>query len=117
MVSLAGRAAIITGASQGLGLAIARAFVEAGADVLLCARDGEMLEQARASVAQVPGSQKVLAEPADISRAADVARLMAAAQAGLGHLHILVNNAGVYGPKGLIEEVDLDEWMRAIEVN
>ncbi len=118
MSSLAGRAAIITGASQGLGVAIARAFVQAGADVVLCARDAEMLERAREEVAALAaGSQRVMAVPADVSRRADVDRLMASAQGAFAQVHILVNNAGIYGPKGLLEEIDLNEWMRAIEVN
>ncbi len=115
---LQGRAAIITGANQGLGLAIARAFVAQGAGVLLCARDGDLLEQARAELAaQASPDQKVAAQTADVSRRTDVEQLAAAALRLFPRLHILVNNAGVYGPKGLIEDVDWDEWVRAIEIN
>ena len=115
---LAGRAAIITGANQGMGLAIARAYVEAGANVLLCARGAESLEQARAELAaQASPSQIVAAQVADVSLAHDVERLVEFALQLFPQIYILVNNAGIYGPKGLIEEVDWVEWVRAMEIN
>ena len=115
---LGGRAVIITGASQGLGLAIARAHVEAGANVLMCARDNALLEAARHDVATRAGVEQVVeAEAADVSNAADVERIASRAFALFPQLHVLVNNAGVYGPMGLIEDVDWDAWVRAIEIN
>jgi len=115
---LSGRAALITGANQGLGLAIARAFVDAGASVFLCARDAALLEQARAELASRAGDgQRVLAQPADVSREDDVRALGEAALAAFPGLQILVNNAGVYGPMGASEEVDWAEWARAVAIN
>jgi NAD(P)-dependent dehydrogenase (short-subunit alcohol dehydrogenase family) len=115
---LSGRAALITGANQGLGLAIARAFVDAGASVFLCARDAALLEQARAELASRAGhGQRVLAQPADVSREEDVRALGEAALAAFPELQILVNNAGVYGPMGASEEVDWAEWARAVAIN
>ena len=116
--SLAGRAALITGANQGLGLAIARAYVQAGASVLMCARDAAMLERARHEVAALAGpGQRVIAQPADVSNRDDVDRLVAAALSAFPDLQILVNNAGVYGPMGLSETIDWDAWVRAMEIN
>jgi len=116
--SLEGRAAIITGASQGLGLTIARAYVAAGADVLMCARDGQLLGEAQKEVAKSSRrGQKVETQVADVSNRADVDRLVDLALRIFPRLHILVNNAGIYGPKGLIENVNWDEWVRAIEIN
>jgi NAD(P)-dependent dehydrogenase (short-subunit alcohol dehydrogenase family) len=116
--SLAGRNAIITGANQGLGLAIARAYVKAGASVLMCAREAVLLEAARLEVAALAGNgQRVLAQPADVSNQADVKRLVGTACREFNQVHILVNNAGVYGPKGLIEDVDWQEWIKAVEIN
>ena len=115
---LAGRAALITGANQGLGLAIAKAFVEAGASVMLCARDAALLEQARAEVAALAASgQRVLAQPADVSSREQVEALAAATLREFPNLQVLVNNAGVYGPMGLTEDVDWDAWVRAMEIN
>lgn len=116
--SLAGRSALITGANQGLGLAIARAYVEAGANVMMCARDAALLSQACAEVgALAKDGQRVLSQPADVSRRTDVDRLAGAALAAFPDLQILVNNAGVYGPMGPSETVDWDAWVQAMEIN
>jgi NAD(P)-dependent dehydrogenase (short-subunit alcohol dehydrogenase family) len=118
MRPLEGRAAVITGANQGLGLAIAHAYVEAGASVLMCARDESRLAAARRNVAAHAGSgQIVAAEPDDVSDPAAVDRLVARALALFPQVHVLVNNAGVYGPLGPIDEVDWAAWTRAIEIN
>lgn len=116
--SLEGRAAIITGANQGLGLEIAQAYVMAGADVLICARDGARLEQAQRELARFakPG-RKVESQVADVSKQPDADRVVAKALQTFPNLQILVNNAGIYGPKGLIEEVDWTDWVRAMEIN
>jgi NAD(P)-dependent dehydrogenase (short-subunit alcohol dehydrogenase family) len=118
MYSLADRGAIITGANQGLGLAIAEAYVRAGASVLICARDADLLEKGRAQLAALAGPERhVVAVPADVSQTADVERIVAVALKTLPNLNILVNNAGIYGPKGALEQVDWAEWTRAIEIN
>lgn len=117
-MKLASKRALITGASQGFGLAVARAFVEAGADVMLCARSAERLGEARHELARLAGGQsRVLAMPADVSDPGDVRELVRAALAELGGLEILVSNAGVYGPKGPVEQVDWAEWSRAVAIN
>jgi NAD(P)-dependent dehydrogenase (short-subunit alcohol dehydrogenase family) len=115
---LAGRAAIITGANQGLGLAIAQAYLSAGANLFLCARDAGKLAAAIDSLrgCASPG-QTILGEAADVSQPADVARVVGRASEALGTLHILVNNAGIYGPLGRIEDVEWSDWVRAIEIN
>jgi NAD(P)-dependent dehydrogenase (short-subunit alcohol dehydrogenase family) len=116
--SLQGRSAIITGASQGLGLAIARAFAKAGANLIICARDQRAIDAARDDIAGVSaGAARVVATRADVSREEDVRHLTAEAVAAFGRIHILVNNAGVYGPMGSIDQVDWTEWVRAIEIN
>jgi NAD(P)-dependent dehydrogenase (short-subunit alcohol dehydrogenase family) len=118
MTALASRSALITGANQGLGLAIARAYVQAGASVMLCARDATKLAAARDEVAALAGpGQQVLAMPADVSEPADVTRLVSATLDGLGGLQVLVNNAGVYGPMGSVEDVDWAEWTQAMAIN
>lgn len=115
---LKGRAAIITGANQGLGKAIARAFVGAGADVMICAREESKLTQTQDELRRLGGrGQRVECFRADVSRSEEVDALMDAALAHFPQVHILVNNAGVYGPKGRIEDVDWQEWVHAIEIN
>lgn len=118
MSSLAGRNAIVTGASQGLGLAIAEAYVAAGASVLLCARSDAQLEVARRSLGGKAGQGQIVdTERADVSNPQDVARLAAKAFDLFPQVHVLVNNAGIYGPIGPSEDVDWAAWVRAIEIN
>lgn len=116
--TLTGRAAIVTGASEGLGREIARAYVLAGASVLMCAREGERLDRARIQVAEHAGpGQTVEAVPGDVSNVEDVGRMVARAFDRFPQVHVLVNNAGVYGPIGPIESVDWTAWIRAVEIN
>ena len=115
---LTGRQAIITGANQGLGLEIARKYVQAGADLMLCARNADLLERARAELASMASvNQKIVAQAADVSSESDVRNVVVQTLAQLGGCQILVNNAGIYGPKGEIESVDWAEWVRAMEIN
>ena len=116
---LRGRAAIITGASQGLGKAIAASFLREGASVLLTARDGALLAKTGQELAgeRRDNQQQVLVEAMDVSRAEDVERTVARATAELGGVDILVCNAGVYGPMGAIETVDWSTWVQAIHIN
>ena len=115
--ALAGRGAIVTGASTGLGYAIAEAFVTAGANVFLCARTAKDLNDAcaRLSAGAAPG-QAVIAVQGDVSREDDVARVVAAAT-NAHNIDILVNNAGVLGPIGVFDENPWADWVRTIEVD
>ena len=117
-MKLANRRALITGASQGFGLAVASAFVQQGADVMICARDEHDLSIALRKVTEL-GKDKahVIAMRADVTRPEDVQSLVDASLKQMGGLEIVVCNAGVYGPKGYLEQVDWNEWMRAIEIN
>jgi NAD(P)-dependent dehydrogenase (short-subunit alcohol dehydrogenase family) len=109
---------LVTGASQGLGKAIAEAFVREGAHVAICARDRKMITTAKEDLEQIASSgQKILALGCDVASASEVAELFAAIDREVGPIDVLVNNAGIYGPKGPSEEVDLEEWMRAVEIN
>ncbi len=115
---LTGKVAIITGASQGLGLAIARRYIAAGASVMLCARDSSMLAKASGELAQaLPAGQRLRTSVADVAVGQDAERLVSETQAALGGCHILVNNAGIYGPIGEVETLDWQDWLKAIEIN
>jgi NAD(P)-dependent dehydrogenase (short-subunit alcohol dehydrogenase family) len=110
--------AIITGANQGLGLEIARHFVNEGASVALCARDKAKLDEAVAGLrASARPEQKIVSASCDVSDPAAVRSFTALAIELLGSVQVLVNNAGVYGPKGPTESVDFEEWKRAMEIN
>lgn len=119
MKSLAGKTAIITGANQGLGKICAKAYLEAGASLVICARNEEML---KATYDELLGStdstsQRLNWLTTDVSSVQDVERLIDFALEKNPRLDIVVNNAGVYGPKGCIEDVDWEEWTRCIEIN
>jgi len=109
---------IVTGGSQGLGRAIVERCVEEGANVLFCARNHtSLLELERDLKGRVGPSQRLSAHPCDVSSTSEVEDLFRKADVELGPLHVLINNAGIYGPKGPSEEVDWDEWRRCIEIN
>jgi 2-dehydro-3-deoxy-L-rhamnonate dehydrogenase (NAD+) len=113
--TLADRVAIVTGASRGLGLEIARAYVAAGAAVVVTGRDETTLSDAAGTLGA--DGARVEAMRADVSVPKDCARVVEAAEDRFGPVTVLVNNAGVYGPMGAIEDVDWGEWTRAIEIN
>jgi NAD(P)-dependent dehydrogenase (short-subunit alcohol dehydrogenase family) len=109
---------VITGASQGLGKAIAAEFLKEGASVLLCARGEPALSAARTELEKLAGpGQKVLAHACDVSSEAQVSELAAFATKELGAIQVLVNNAGIYGPMGPTESIPWKEWTRALEIN
>jgi 3-oxoacyl-[acyl-carrier protein] reductase len=116
-MKLQGRKILVTGASQGFGVAVAERCLAEGADVAICARSREQVDAAAASLrAKAPG-RRVVATVADVADARQVDALFAEVTRELGELDGLVNNAGVYGPKGTIEEVDWAEWAQAIQIN
>jgi 3-oxoacyl-[acyl-carrier protein] reductase len=109
---------IVTGASQGLGRAIAEEFVKEGAHVAICARDRTLLETVRSDLeGRATSGQHVLACAGDVSSPEQMDELFRRTEQEIGLVDVLVNNAGVYGPKGPSESVDLDEWSRALEIN
>ena len=93
-ISLAGRTALITGGSKGLGLAMAETFAAAGADVALVARDAATLASAEAAVRAAAPGAKVVAVAADVATAAGCEAAFLTAETALGRVDILVNNAG-----------------------
>ena len=112
---LEGKVAVITGASQGLGRALALAYAEAGARVVMNSRSEENLRPV-AEEAESSGAE-VLAIAADVSQSADVQRLVGAATQRFGRVDVLVNNAGLLGPRVAIERYPEDEWRRVLDAN
>jgi NAD(P)-dependent dehydrogenase (short-subunit alcohol dehydrogenase family) len=109
---------LVTGASQGLGRKIAEEFVREGAHVAICARDGKLIESAGKELERLASAdQRILTGTCDVSLARQVETLFGEIERRLGVVDVLVNNAGVYGPKGASDTVDFTDWRRAIEIN
>jgi 3-oxoacyl-[acyl-carrier protein] reductase len=116
-MTLSGMNVAITGASQGLGLAIAEKCLREGANVAICARTERDLSSARESLASSTRAGKIVAIVADVSREQDVDRFASSAVKELRGIDALVCNAGIYGPKGPIDELDWEAWREAIQIN
>ena len=114
-IDLAGRACLVTGATKGIGRAIAEALATAGADVVVSARTAGDVERVAAEL-DGSGSGRVVGVPADVSRSDECGRLIGAAVQELDRLEVLVNNAGV-GIFGSIEELSVDDWQTQIDTN
>lgn len=102
---LAGKTAVITGGSRGIGRATAQAFVAAGATVALASR----------TQAQVEGVG--LAQACDVCDAAAVERFFSLVKAQFGHIDILFNNAGTAPASAPVEQLSVEEWRRTLETN
>ncbi len=112
---LQGKAALITGASRGIGLGIANAFAREGASVFLCARGVDALREAAREIETTGASVGFRA--ADVSDPLDAERLVASALERFPDLEILVNNASILGKRGPIAELDVATWDEVLRVN
>ncbi|MBI4539430.1 MAG: 3-oxoacyl-[acyl-carrier-protein] reductase [Gemmatimonadetes bacterium] len=112
MQELAGQVAVVTGGSRGIGLAVSRAFAEAGARVAVIGRDGARAEQA---VASLPGSGHG-AHVCDVADSAAVSQVVEHIEAELGQISILVNNAGITRDNLVVRLRD-DDWDAVLDAN
>lgn len=110
-----GRCALVTGASKGIGFAIAKNFAMAGAHVALVARTASELETAKAGIAKAAGGVTLAAISADVSTADGCARAFAQAEAALGRIDVLVNNAGISAAKPFVTVTDA-EWQDDLDL-
>ncbi|HAA49805.1 MAG TPA: 3-oxoacyl-ACP reductase [Planctomycetaceae bacterium] len=115
LFDLTGRVALVTGGSKGLGLAMARGYAEAGADVVISSRHQDELDAALVQITDGL-SVKGLAVVADMTKREDVKRLAETALAEMGRVDVLVNNAGSNVPEE-IDAITDENWDRIIELN
>ena len=109
--SAKGLRVVVTAGAAGIGRAIARTFVEHGARVHICDIDDRMLKETASLLPQITQTR------ADVASVADVHRLFDDAQASLGGLDVLVNNAGIAGPTAKVEDIRPQDWDRCIAVD
>jgi NAD(P)-dependent dehydrogenase (short-subunit alcohol dehydrogenase family) len=109
-LDIAGLRVLVTAGAGGIGLEIARAFVREGARVHVCDVDRPALD------AMAAGDPGVTCSYGDVANREDVARVFADALATLGGLDVLVNNAGIAGPTGRVEEINPEDWDRCLDI-
>jgi NAD(P)-dependent dehydrogenase (short-subunit alcohol dehydrogenase family) len=115
LFDLSGRVALVTGGSKGLGKAMARAFAESGADVVISSRHEADLKQALDEILEGTGRRGIFVV-ADMARRDDVGRLTQTAIDQMSQVDILVNNAGTNVP-GAIDQIRDTDWDRIVEIN
>ena len=115
LFDLDGRVAIVTGGATGIGLQMADALAELGANVVVCGRDGERCERATADLERERGV-RCAGLPCDVSASDDVTRLVAETCDRFSRIDVLVNNAGTAWA-GPVEETPLRGWQKVVDVN
>jgi 3-oxoacyl-[acyl-carrier protein] reductase len=111
---LAGQVSLITGASRGIGLALARTLGRMGLKLALCARDGSRLSAAAAELER--SGFTVLAVPADVRRPNELTALVERAEGSLGPIDVLINNAGI-GYFAPVQDVTEAQWDAILDTN
>jgi len=119
------RVALVTGAARGIGLASASALLAAGWSVVFSGRDAQALAAAvqtaaaRAGAPERPAAaaERALAVVADVTNEDSVAALFEATVKRFGRLDLLFNNAGLFAPKGLLEDIDFAAWKQVVDTN
>ncbi len=111
-IDLNGQVAVVTGGAQGIGFAIAARLVKSGAKVSLWDMNAELLAKAKAELGDAASTQKV-----NIADYDAVAQATAEVEKSLGKIDILVNSAGIAGKNAPLDEYELDEWKRVIDID
>lgn len=105
------RTVVVTAGGANIGLAIADSFIAAGDRVYVCDVSGQSIEAARTT------RPMLLGRIADVSQPEEVEAFFAWVTADSGGVDVLVNNAGIAGPRGAVETLDYEDWRRTVEVN
>jgi 3-oxoacyl-[acyl-carrier protein] reductase len=114
-IDLQGRIAVVTGAAQGIGFAVAQRLIASGATVAVWDRDESLAAQAVATLTS--GGGKAVAFTVEQADSASVAEAARRTEADLGRIDILVNNAGISGPTMPVVDFPLDEWRRIVDID
>jgi len=117
MIDRSHKSAIVTGGSSGIGRACAAWLLDAGYDVLICARGAERLARVAAELGGNGSGPSVIAEAADVSVPEQAATVIGRAEEEFGQIDALVNAHGVFGEPGLIEALPAEEWRAVLDAN
>ena len=112
---LSGKVALVTGGSRGIGRAIAETYALAGAEVFICGRDENKVTAAVEAIREAGGD--IDGTCGDIGNRGDVERIISAALRRFGTIHVLVNNAGILGPREIIADYPPDAWDEVLRIN
>jgi NAD(P)-dependent dehydrogenase (short-subunit alcohol dehydrogenase family) len=112
---LKGQVALVTGGGRGIGRAIAQKFAAEGASVVVTARTEKEIQQVAIEIQDSGARAAALA--ADVSRESECEKIVSAARKAFGAVHILVNNAGIYGPVQPVEKISALRWDEVMAVN
>jgi len=108
---------IITGGTVGFGKALAEKFLGEGANISICSRNEQQLFDTQSELLSKFPNRIILVKKCDVSIEKDVKEFIAYSLDTFKTIHVLILNAGVYGPMGTIETVSLDEWRKSIDIN
>ena len=114
-MKLDGQIAIVTGAGRGIGRAIALAYAREGAKLTLAARSESELQEVVRSASELGAD--AIAVPTDVTKPEDTERLASRTMDQFGRIDVLVNNAGISGPMGSLQDNDVADWINTINVN
>ena len=108
---------LITGGTVGFGKALAEKFLNEGANISICSRNEQQLFDTQSELLSKFPNRIILVKKCDVSIEKDVKEFIAYSLDTFKTIHVLILNAGVYGPMGPIEPVSLDEWRKSIDIN
>ncbi len=116
--NLKNRVVLITGASRGIGYELAKCFLSVDANVIICSSKLQNLKKSYKKLKKlVKKKQKLIYKKTDISSEKEIDSLVKFSINNFGHIDVLINNAGIYGPIGTIDKVNWNEWKKTIKVN
>jgi 3-oxoacyl-[acyl-carrier protein] reductase len=117
-INLRNHNVVITGGTSGLGLVTAEMFIKSGASVSICGINQEKLDKTLIHLKQLAtNDQKIFTYQADVSNENNVQAFIDYSIKQLGKIDTLINNAAIYGPKGLVETISSDDWIKTMSNN
>ena len=109
---------LITGASKGLGYQIAKSYLKFGANLMICSSNSNNIKKSYIKLKKIKKkNQKIFYLAIDVSSPKQVKKLVTFTIKKFKKIDILINNAGIYGPKGYIEKINWDDWVKTIKIN